>query len=464
MKKPMPRLALIVLLWLGFLACQPPASLREAAPGLRVSLTYPQYFRFRGKPTLLLGGSVEDNLFQLDSLIPHLDRLQAAGGNYVRNTMSSRDPGNRWPFFRQADGLYDLRRMDSAYWARFEGFLAATHARDIVVQLEVWATFDFYREPWQENPFNPANNINYDSARSGLSTRVPSHPTRTENPFFRSVPLLDRPNATLLRYQQAFVDTLLAHSLRYDHVLYCMDNETSVTAAWGRFWATYIQKKAAEAGKNALCTEMWDPWDLNHVFHRETFDHPETYAFVDISQNNHNTGQAHWDQGMAQIERLRRQGQLRPLTNVKVYGNDGGRHQTTEDAIQAYIRNVFFGAASTRFHRPTSGQGLNDTAWQVIRSLRTLTDSLPFFEMLPRQDLLSERAENEAYCRAREGKAYVVYFPAGGEVRLKAPAAQRLRWLEVLTGQWQEGKLRPPQDTIFLQAPGPGHWIAWIEI
>lgn len=459
----MRRLAIPLLLLLGWTACRPPASRPEAPPGLRVSQVYPQYFQMRGQPTLLLGGSVEDNLFQLDSLIPHLDRLEAAGGNYVRNTMSSRDPGNRWPFFRQADGQYDLRRMDSAYWARFEAFLAATHARHIVVQLEVWATFDFYREPWMENPFNPANNVNYDTVRSGLPTRVPSHPTRTENPFFRSVPLLPQPNATLLRYQQAFVDTLLAHSLRYDHVLYCMDNETSVTAAWGRFWATYIQQKAAEAGKEVLCTEMWDPWDLHHVLHRETSDHPELYGFVDISQNNHNTGQEHWDQGIAQIERLRRNGQLRPVTNVKVYGNDGGRHQTTEDAIQAFCRNVLLGAASTRFHRPPSGQGLNDTAWQVIRSLRTLTDSLPFFEMVPRQDLLGARAENEAYCRAREGEAYMVYFPGPGAVTLQATGLTRLRWLEVLTGRWQEGDLAPATDRIDLAPPGPGHWIAWLE-
>jgi hypothetical protein len=37
----------------------------------------------------------------------------------------------------------------------------------------------------------------------------------------------------LLQYQQAFVDKLLSHTLEFDHVLYCIDNETSVTSQWG---------------------------------------------------------------------------------------------------------------------------------------------------------------------------------------------------------------------------------------
>ena len=47
-------------------------------------------------PVLLLGGSGDDDLFQWaadefgDRLPKHLDLLVSVGGNYVRNTMSSR--------------------------------------------------------------------------------------------------------------------------------------------------------------------------------------------------------------------------------------------------------------------------------------------------------------------------------------------------------------------------------------
>ena len=98
------------------------------------------------------------------------------------------------------------------------------------------------------------------------------------------------------------MDKLLSETLQYGHVLYCMDNETAVTPAWGEYWATYIQKQAATAGQTVETTEMWDPWDLSDEKHKATFDHPETYSFCDISQNNHQKRQRHWDNA----QRIRR--------------------------------------------------------------------------------------------------------------------------------------------------------------
>ena len=51
----------------------------------------PRYWQYKGNPVLLLGGSGDDNLFQYPGLEEHLDLLQSVGGNYIRNTMSSRD-------------------------------------------------------------------------------------------------------------------------------------------------------------------------------------------------------------------------------------------------------------------------------------------------------------------------------------------------------------------------------------
>jgi len=54
----------------------------------------PRYWEYKGQPVLLLGGSKNDNLFQIQNLEEHLDELHAVGGNYIRNTMSSRDSGD----------------------------------------------------------------------------------------------------------------------------------------------------------------------------------------------------------------------------------------------------------------------------------------------------------------------------------------------------------------------------------
>ena len=421
----------------------------------------PAYWQYRGRPVLLLGGSVEDNLFQVPDLETQLDLLREAGGNYVRCTMSSRDEGNVWPFEHdEAGGLYDLACPNGEYWSRFARFLELTSERDIIVQIEVWATFDYYRDNWEVNPFNPKNNSNYTAAETGLPEVVKTHPTRTENNFFWSVPN-ENNQQTVLKYQQQFVDRILSYTLQYDHVLYCMDNETSVTPSWGAYWARYIRDRAAAEGVKVETTEMWDPWDLSHPMHSSTFDHPELYTFVDISQNNHQQGQAHWDNAQKQRQRILASGQVRPLNNVKIYGADTGRYGTDRDGIERFWRNVFGGLAAARFHRPASGLGLNANAQANIRSLRMFTDSLDVFRSAPHNDLLSGRSENGAYCLARPGDVYAVFFPDGGEVTLDVSDIAdgrklRLQWLDIMTSSWQVPQNLQAGTTLDLQAPGGG--------
>ncbi|MDP6700470.1 MAG: hypothetical protein QGH25_12535, partial [Candidatus Latescibacteria bacterium] len=233
----------------------------------------PFYWQYKGVPVLLLGGCVEDILFQIADIAAHLDLLQAVGGNYVRCTMSSRDPGDAWPFERSAaTGLYDLEQPGADYWGRFEHFLELCAARDIVLQIELWDRFDFARDPWQDNPYNPNNNRNYGGAESRLVAAIDTHPGQRESAFFRSVPALEN-NQLLLRYQRAQIDELLKRALPYPNVLYCMDNETNESPEWGAYWARYIRKKAG--GAPVQITEMWDAWDLLAEEHRHTLDHPE---------------------------------------------------------------------------------------------------------------------------------------------------------------------------------------------
>jgi hypothetical protein len=433
--------------------------------GIQPSSTYPQYWTYQGREILLLGGSVEDNLFQVADLPAQLDLLVDVGGNYVRNTMSSRDEGNLWPFAMRSDSLYDLNSWDDEYWLRFENFLKETHQREIIVQMEVWATFDFYRENWLVNPYNPKNNINYDGRRTKLAPEVNSHPIYTENNFFRSVPS-QLAIMKLLEYQQKYVDKILSYTLDYDHVLYCMDNETSVTSDWGKFWARYIRKKGLENGKFLQTTEMWDPWDLDHIAHRETTDNPEVYSFVDISQNNHNSGEEHWSNGIKRIDHLKEINALRPCNNVKVYGNDSGRHQTTQNGIECFIRNIMFGAAGTRFHRPTSGQGLNEVAQKAIKGVRMATDEMDFFNGDPLNHAIINKDPNEAYCRGIEGKEYLVYFPSGGQVNLNIvlPGKRgKVRWLSIDKGEWYGEAEIEIDGEIRLTSPSEGNWLALIQ-
>jgi hypothetical protein len=398
------------------------------------------YWQYGGEPVLLLGGSVEDNLFQIPDLEAHLDLLRSVGGNYVRCTMSSRDEGDVWPFERDAaTGLYDLTRPGEAYWRRFERFLSLAAERDIVAQCEVWDRFDFARAPWQRNPYNPRNNVNYTAGESGLPEVIDTHPGRRENGFFRSVPALEN-NQVLLPYQRAQVDRMLSISLQYGNVLYCMDNETNESPAWGAYWARYIQDRAEGAGVGVECTEMWDDWDLTSEQHAATFDHPELYSFVDISQNNHQPPPNHWENAQEIRRRIAASGHVRPMNSVKIYGANSWRFGSTRDAQERFWRNIFGGLASSRFHRPPSGQGLNEIARTHIRSMRALNDRMTIFECQPHNDLLQNRSWNEAYCTARPGVEYAVFFPDGGNVLLDVSAVGdrpvTVRWLAIRESRW----------------------------
>jgi hypothetical protein len=413
----------------------------RADDGLRPYEKNPYYWQYRGEPVLLLGGSVDDNLFQIPDLQRHLNEIRDAGGNYIRNTMSDRrDNGHEVYAYRQLQsGKYDLDQWNEEYWERFENLLRWTAEREIVVQIEVWDRFDYSRDHWPPHPYNPKNNINYDEQSSGLATEYPDHPGRNRQPFFFTTPK-QRNNKTLLAHQQRFVDKMLSHSLQYDHVLYCIDNETSGEEAWATYWADYLRKQANEAGVRINITQMWDDWDLRGEEHRRTIDHPERYDFIDVSQNNHKKGQEHWDNFQWVREYI--MDRPRPINTVKTYGADGNKFgHSNQDGIERFFRHLLGGAASARFHRPDSGLGLSDVAVAAIGAARKLESEVKLWDVHPANDLLSQREENEAYLAADPGKALVLYFPHGGTVDVDlgdAPGRLTLKWIRIDSGQWED--------------------------
>jgi len=267
----------------------------------------------------------------------------------------------------------------------------------------------------------------------------------------------------VLQYQQRFVDRFLEDSLKYDNVLYCMDNETSGTAAWGSYWADYIHAKARAAGKRVCVTEMWDDWDLKAERHRRTLDHPETYDFVDVSQNNQKKGQVHWDNFQWVRKHLR--SKPRPINTVKTYGADGGRFGNSQDGLERWWRHIIGGAASARFHRPDSGLGLSAPAQAALRAARKLESLIRIWDVEPANQLLLDRSDNEAYVAANPGIAYAMYFPHGGAIRLDLSQHQgsyQLKWIDIATGQWGATLKLQGGAPVAIAAPSSGNWAAAI--
>jgi len=456
--EPISHFALLVAsVWLGATASAEDSRIQPYKENLR-------YWQYKGQPVMLLGGSEDDNLFQLPHLKGHLDEIKAAGGNYIRNTMSDRNDRNFevYPFLQLPDGKYDLSKWNDEYWKRFANMLQWTSEREIIVQIEVWDRFDYSTGNWTPHPYNPENNINYTHEESGLGAEYPNHAGSNEQPFFFTTPK-QRNNKVILQYQQRFVEKMLSYSLKYDHVLYCMDNETSGEEEWGAFWAEFIKQKTKEAGKEVCVTEMWDDWDLKADRHKRTLDHPERYDFVDISQNNQKKGQEHWDN--FQWVRKYISDHPRPINTVKTYGEDGGRFGDSQDGVERWWRHIIGGTASARFHRPDSGIGLTDKAKASLSAARKVESIIKFWDVEAANDLLTDRESNEAYLAAKPDHAYVLYFTNGGSVGLKLDdtiGSFKLRWINIGTGDWAGESNIEGGKTQIIQAPDSGNWVCVI--
>lgn len=434
----------------------------------------PWYWSQDGEPVLLLGGSDDDNLFQwpAEKLIPQLDRIVAAGGNVIRNTMSDRRDGGFevYPFLQLESGKFDLAQWNPEYWERFDRLLTETAKREIFVQIEIWDRFDYSdvreHDPkrWEKHPYSPANNVNYSFEESTFARRYPRHPGANDQPFFFTTPK-QRNITAVLKFQEAFVNKLLDHSLKHGHVLYCMDNETKAEPEWGEYWARLVRQRARADGKQVMITEMWDDWDLKARRHRQTFDHPQLYDFVDVSQNNQNSGQDHWDNFLYVRSYLAEQ--PRPMNTTKTYGADGNKfNHTDQDAIERFWRHLLAGAASIRFHRPPSGLGINNKAVACIQAARKVEEIVPLWNVEPANELLKNRAANEAYAAASPNRdAILLYFPASQNERSVSldinPATGRyVQWVNIDTGD------KAGQEALsgrVISPPQRGNFVAVIQ-
>ena len=404
----------------------------------------PRYWQYNGEPVLLVGGSKTDHLFLADSLKDHLDEMAAIGANYVRCTMSQREDVELKPYKLLPDGTFDLDQWNNDYWQWFSDFLNWTREREIIVQIEVWDRFDYSQSYWQHSPWRPAININYAADEIGFDDEYPKHPGQDLQPFFHSIPGMPNYSNKLDRirqYQETFVDKMLSYSLDFGNVLYCMNNETGTPVEWGKYWMQYIQTKAREKSRSVYTTDMFNNFFKPQECQRcqDAIKDSGTYMFLDVSQNNsRNFGQKHWDT-LQWIMNEREKYPLRPVNNTKIYG---GGHKSfgtgsNADGVARLIRNILGGCASGRHHRPTSGAGLNDAAKASIKAIRAAEQYVKFWDVTPRMDLLEERGEDEAYITAQPGVAYVVFFPAGGDVTLNLTGHVGVyteRWISVADG------------------------------
>ena len=425
----------------------------------------PRFWQYEGKPVMLLGASDDDNLFQwpAELLVPHLDSMKKIGANYVRNTMSDRqDKGFEvYPFKKTDDGRYDLSQWNEAYWKRFDFFLKETARRNIIVQIELWDRFDYSQKNWDANPYNPKNNINYTKKESGLNEAYPDHPGSNRQPFFFTTPQQQH-NEILLTVQCRYMEKILSYTLNYNHILYCIDNETSGEEAWSIYWRDFISAIAHQKGRNICVTEMWDDWNLQSTSHKRTFDHPQRYRFVELSQNTHQTGNKLWD-NLRWTAKYTGESP-RPMNIVKTYGSDNGRHGSTKQAIERWWLHLLGGAAAVRFHRPDSGLGLSELSISSIKAARKLESLVKLWDLKAESQSLPDSSGNKAFIAYKPGRVYLIFLPDGGSTTLhvkETKANYDIRYINLRSGEWLEKRTQKisMEGTTQFSAPDNHEWL-----
>ena len=179
----------------------------------------PRYWQYQGGPVLLVGGSREDNLFQIPDLEEQLDLLASVGGNYIRNTMSDRDEGDVYPFAQLDDGKYDLDQWNDEYWRALRATAAAhgtsatssCRSRSGTASTSATranrATGSGIRTARRTTSTTPAS-------RAGWPTRYPDHPSADKQPFYHTHPrhgrVPTRDSTWCARYQERFVAKMLS--------------------------------------------------------------------------------------------------------------------------------------------------------------------------------------------------------------------------------------------------------------
>jgi hypothetical protein len=495
--KLLPRLPLALVMVFAFLGG--PISAEDGTGPIRPYADNPFYWEYHGEPVLLLGAVVVDNLQHWHDLEAHLDELHAAQVNYLRASLSmgtraahggdDRPMPHDQPFLQLPSGRYDLEQWDPIFWERLERLLTLAHARGMIVEVELFNRFDFWRGLWEANAWNPRRNVNYTEAETGLAPKYREHPTEDLQPFFHSVPGLgDRP--VLLSYQQSYINHVLDLTLKFDNIIYDINNETSTDPLWGRYWIAFVKDRAKAAGKVVYVSDMFEEHELSRdPYQRQVVEAPEVYDFVSAGQVTSLMGSA--AEQKSQLAWLRQElaDAPRPITVSRIYGsdlhilNDFRRREFQRygdhTAVHSFWMSLMGGTSSARFHWLKAGIGPSPRAYASIRAARLMESMIAPWDMTPADELLlgnghvtiaaDETALGlaftlpEAHAMARPGEGYAVFFTRGGEVELAVetagPGQFQLRWIDIETGTGGPSERVEIDGRITLSAPGKASWL-----
>lgn len=352
-------------------------------------------------------------------------------------------------------GVYDLDSFDPAWERRLRRYLDAAAAHGHVVSLELWDDWSITRgtggaadpageTPWDEHPFNPDNNRNYDE------DALPRETSACDAPFYATVFGDDRAVPVLAR-QRRYVAYLVACTDEYENVVYTVSNESRATLAWSRYWATFVGETAEQ---DHLVAEMpstdrdQGQGECDPELSPSTLFDDDQYDYVDCSQalSAHSFGSAVHDIVAKTTDRVRsyddqmeRSGSVKPLVVSKEYTND------EPDGRPVVWSKFVSGAASARFHRSQperwdQTEATTDFQFDTIEALGTFVAETGFWHQSPDRTVVQDApADAVTVARSDPGSSYVVLVVDGngGDVVVSlARGTYEVDWYDAGTAEY----------------------------
>jgi hypothetical protein len=390
-----------------------------AAQPIRLDPENPHYFRFEGKPTVLITsgehyGAVLNHAFNyvryLDTLhADHLNLTRTFAGSYrevygdfsIANNTLAPAPDQYVAPWAQTNGKFDLTRWNEAYFTRLKDFLTQASRRGVVVELVLFCPF--YRDSmWEVNPMNAANNVN------GIGKVE-----RTD--------VFTLKDAALTKVQDALVRKIVTELRGFDNLYYEICNEPyfgGVTPEWQAHIARLIADIESGSARKHLIAQNWangsktidSPNPLVSLFNFHYSRPPDSVAMnwkLGRAIGNNETGfDGHAD------ATYRIQGWDFLMAGGALYNNLDYSFTVGHEDGSAVVSGTTPGGGSATLRRQ-------------LRYLREFFDRIPFWRMQPAaEDTL--RGPQGASIRAlvEPGKTYAVYVHHGRVVEGAQPRYQ----------------------------------------
>lgn len=385
------------------------------------------------------------------------------------------------PWLKLDDGRYDLEQFEQEWERRLREYLDLTLRLRIVVSLEMWDDWSVTRgvggawDPgpdagWNAHPFNPHNNINYDS------DVLPEHTTACDAPFYSTIP--SRVNIpVVLELQKRYIDHLLSIVNEYPNILINLSNESRASLEWSRFWAEYIRAgvpRSVMIGEMPSTNRRDGGGECEAEFNPMTLSTDLRYDYVDIAQavSGHEFSGDVYRQAIEGSRRIlgyrlamAESGTRRPLIVSKDYtrGPEGG-------TIVFWSRFVG-GAASARFHRPAGDHPESLIVYQheTARNLGRFIARVPFWRMHPAHDIVKMIPEGAGVNVLAEPDSHYVIQLIGGSsgdrLGMEIPSGRwTVEWIDPGTGtELMKYEVAVDSGTLELEIPGePDHRIIYV--